>query len=50
MRVGDLNVPRDRLEFAAFSPEQRMEAERINAIESSLADLDARSRELRRYL
>jgi len=27
-----------------------MEAERINAIESSLADLDARSGELRRYL
>jgi hypothetical protein len=41
---------RYRVKFAAFFREQHMEAERINAIESRLADLDARSRELRRYL
>lgn len=40
----------DRVEFGAFPPDGPMEAERVNAIESSLADLDARARELRRYL
>jgi hypothetical protein len=39
-----------RVEFAAFPPEQAMEAERLNSIESSLDDLDGRARELRRYL
>lgn len=41
---------RYRVEFAAFLWEPQMEAERLNTIESSLADLDARTRELRRYL